>query len=78
MPYSDGVSRRASISPTKKVIPELERLSMKLQPTPLTVLFFKDSVKTENFIGYRRHSILFTSTKNQRDELFEVLKFNDL
>ena len=43
MPYSDGVSRRASISPTKKVIPELERLSMKLQPTPLTVLFFKDS-----------------------------------
>ena len=43
MPYSAGVSRRASTRPTRNVIPELAMLSTKLQPTPLTVLFFKDS-----------------------------------
>ena len=42
MPYSFGVSNRARTSPIKKVIPEFAILSMKLQPTPLTALFFKD------------------------------------
>ena len=42
-PYSAGVNKRARISPTKKVIPELAILSIKLQVTPRTVLFFSDS-----------------------------------
>lgn len=34
IPYSSGVNKRASTSPTKKVIPELDILSIKLHPTP--------------------------------------------
>jgi hypothetical protein len=34
MPYSSGVNKRASTSPTKKVMPELAILSIKLHPTP--------------------------------------------
>lgn len=44
MPYSAGVSRRASTNPTRNETPELEMLSAKLHPTPLTVLCFKDSL----------------------------------
>ena len=37
-PYSAGVNKRASTNPTKKAIPELAMLSIKLHPTPRTVL----------------------------------------
>ena len=42
-PYSSGVNKRAKMRPTRKVMPELAILSIKLQPTPRTVLSFKDS-----------------------------------
>ena len=42
-PYSSGVSKRAKIRPTRKVIPELAILSIKLHPTPRTALSFKES-----------------------------------
>lgn len=47
-PYSAGVNKRASTNPTKKAIPELAMLSIKLHPTPRTVLCLNVSDKSSN------------------------------
>lgn len=52
MPYSAGVNKRAKINPTKKVMPELEILSTKLQPKPLIVLLFNDKLKISVFYPF--------------------------
>lgn len=49
IPYSAGVNKRASTSPTKKVIPELAILSIKLHPTPRTVLCLNEFGNYLNF-----------------------------
>lgn len=43
-PYSSGVNKRAKTSPTRKVMPELAMLSIKLHPTPRAVLSLKRSL----------------------------------
>ena len=62
IPYSAEVSIRANIKPIKKVITELAILSRKLQLTPFTAFFFKESLIDILFIYIQRTFVRQTTS----------------
>ena len=73
MPYSSGDNIRAKTRLTRKEIPELDMLSIKLHPTPFAVLFFS-VVSDKIFLSFVHHFIilLILSARNRVHPLSNI------